>query len=453
MKHPTPSPTKDFTPPIADLRFLVVEDHGFQRWAVRKALEDLGARVVLEAADGRAALEILQNSPEPVDIIVSDLDMPGMDGMELIRHIGEVGRPVSIILASALDRALIGSVETMTSAYGINLLGAIKKPITAEALQAAISRHVIAPAAVKPISTAGPAFTLEEVLEGLRNHEFEPYFQPKVNLATGAIKGVEALARWRHPKKGIIPPGAFIKKLEESGNIDALTLTMLEMAAVCCRTWRRAGLDATVAVNLSINSLADVKLADRITELVLAQDLDPRHMVLEVTESAASAQLGSVLENLSRLRMKGFGLSIDDYGTGYSSMQQLSRIAFTELKIDQSFVWNADKQKSSRVILESSLDMARRLNIVAVAEGVETQIQWDLLKTLGCELAQGYFIAPPMETGEFFRWVKAWNPPGPLHQAAPVEPSLSHPSPHQFHVPAFDPGLFAAMAPGANEIH
>lgn len=410
MTDPKVAPSGEAAGQAADLRFLIVEDHGFQRWAVHQMLEELGARVVLEAADGRAALEILQNSVEPIDIIVSDLDMPGMDGMELIRHVGEIGRPVSIILASALDRSLIGSVETMTTAYGINLLGAIEKPITAQALAAAIRRHQIPRANVERVNAAGPTFMLEEIAEGLRNHEFEPYFQPKVEFSTGVIKGVEALARWRHPKKGVVPPSAFIKPLEDSGLIDSLTMTMLEMAAVCCRTWRRSGLDATVAVNLSLNSLAEVKFANSVTELILAQDLDPIHMVLELTESAVATHLGTALENLSRLRMKGFGLSIDDYGTGYSSMQQLSRIAFTELKIDQSFVRNASKQESSRVILESSLEMARRLNIVAVAEGVETQSEWDLLRALGCNLGQGYFIAAPMETGEFFGWVKTWRP-------------------------------------------
>ncbi len=108
--------------------------------------------------------------------------------------------------------------------------------------------------------------------------------------------------------------------------------------------------------------------------------------------------------------MKGFGLSIDDYGTGYSSMQQLSRIAFTELKIDQTFVRNAFRQKSSRVILESSLEIARRLNIVAVAEGVETQLDWDVLLSLGCDLGQGYFVAGAMPEGEFYRWIKTWKP-------------------------------------------
>lgn len=392
---------------IADLRFLVVEDHGFQRWATCQILENLGARFVHEAADGRAALEIFRDPVDLIDIIVSDLDMPGMDGMEFIRHVGAVGRPVSVILASALDRALIGSVETMATAYGINLLGAIEKPITEQSLEAAIRRHWAPRTNLDQLKLVAHTFTQEEIAAGLRNNEFEPYFQPKVELATGTIKGVEALARWRHPEQGITLPNAFIGALENSGLIDTLTFTLVEMAAICCRTWRRGGLDATVSVNLSLTSLADVNIADRVTELVLAQDLDPRNMVLEVTESAAASQLGSALENLSRLRMKGFGLSIDDYGTGYSSMQQLSRIAFTELKIDRSFVRDACRQKSSRVILESSLGMAKRLGIVAVAEGVESQLEWDLLLSLGCDLGQGYFIAPPMETGEFFNWFRS----------------------------------------------
>jgi EAL domain-containing protein (putative c-di-GMP-specific phosphodiesterase class I) len=187
---------------------------------------------------------------------------------------------------------------------------------------------------------------------------------------------------------------------------------MLRKAAAFCSTWRSAGLEATVSVNLSLKSLTDIQLADRVTELVGSQNLEPRHMVLELTESAATTDVGKALENLARLRMKGFGLSIDDYGTGYSSMRQLTRIAFTELKIDQSFVTNAAKQESAKVILESSLDMAKKLNIQAVAEGVETQADWNLLRQLGCGLAQGYFIAKPMEGEVFLNWVRGWKHSG-----------------------------------------
>lgn len=397
---------------VAELRFMVVEDHDFQRSAVVRVLKNLGAKIIHEATDGIGALKILHDLDRPVDIVISDLDMPGMDGMEFVRHLGETGVRVSIILASALERKLLASVATMSEAYGINLLGILEKPLTSAKLEPLINLHQPVPAARARPEEVKPTFTLEEIAAGLKNNEFEPFFQPKVELATGRIKGVEALARWRHPQAGVIAPHAFIGPLEDSGLIDELTWVMLKKAAAYCCLWRSAGLDATVSVNLSIKSLADIKLSDHVTKVVGMQNLEPRHMVLELTESAATTDVGKILENLARLRMKGFGLSIDDYGTGYSSMQQLTRIAFTELKIDQSFVLNASKQNSARVILESSLDMATRLNITSVAEGVETQADFDLLCQLGCDMAQGYFIGRPMEYASLLGWVRNWKQPG-----------------------------------------
>lgn len=395
---------------ITNLHFLVAEDHEFQRSTLVRMLGGLGARSVHEAADGHVALAIIRDPNRPIDIVICDLDMPGMDGMEFIRRLGESESPVSVIIASALERNLIASVETMTEAYGIDLLGVVEKPLNPGKLGLLIERHRAVQARRAPPAIA-PSFTLEEIVAGLKNNEFEPFLQPKVEMATGQIKGAEALARWRHPDRGVVAPHAFIGLLEDKGMIDVLMEIMLRKSAALCRSWLSAGLQATVSVNLSPQSLGDVHLADRVTQLVLDQGLEPRHMVLEVTESVATTNVGRALENLARLRMKGFGLSIDDYGTGYASMQQLTRIAFTELKIDQSFVTNAAKQASARVVLESSLDIAKKLNITAVAEGVETQADWNLLRQLGCALAQGYFIARPMEAGAYLDWARGWKPP------------------------------------------
>ena len=392
---------------ISEIKFMAVEDHDFQRSVLLRILSGLGATNVSTAADGHGALNILGMPEGSVDIIISDLDMPGMDGMEFMRHLGEEDSPVSVILTSALESSLLDSVETMARAYGVNILGVIEKPVTPDKLDALIKRHQLAlPKPGKPMAVP-ESFTLEEIMEGLRNDEFEPYFQPKVEIASGKVKGAEALARWRHPQKGIIAPYAFITAMEEHGLIDALTWIMLKKSAAFCSKWHAvSGLKLSISVNLSIKSLADVQLAERVSTLVHGELLEPRYMVLELTESATTTDLGAALENLSRLRMKGFGLSIDDYGTGYSSMQQLTRIAFTELKIDQSFVANAARQHSARIILESSLEMARRLNITSVAEGVETQQDWDLLARLGCQVAQGYFIAMPLDPDSFLKWLR-----------------------------------------------
>lgn len=396
---------------IDQLHFLVAEDHEFQRKTLMRMLTALGAKHVQEAGDGKAALEIFTDLLNPVDIIISDLEMPGMDGMEFMRHVGEAGIPVSVIIASALDAALISSVETMTTAYGITLLGAIEKPATPDKLASLIQKY--APQKGKVARPAGAAIPLEDIRRGLTAGEFEPFFQPKVHIASGTVTGAEALARWRHPQKGMVAPYAFIGEMENHGLIDQLTWAILEKSARYCRGWMARGLGATVSVsvNLSLKSLGDSDLADRITALVTAQKLEPKCMVLEITETAAMTDIGKALENLARLRMKGFGLSIDDYGTGYSSMQQLSRIPFTELKIDQSFVLSATEKESSRVMLASSLDLAKKLRLKSVAEGVETRAHWEVLKSLGCDIAQGYFVAKPMEAMAFEDWVLEWRAP------------------------------------------
>lgn len=389
---------------INNLRFLVAEDHDFQRGMLVNLLGVMGAQAVHEAADGHGALSILQDPARPVDIVISDLDMPGMDGMEFIRRLGETKANVSIILASALERKLLASIATMTEAYGITLLGVVEKPLTPAKLAPLIQRHL--PTQAKRVPLATPAFTRTEVEAALDNDEFEPFFQPKIELSTGRVKGAEALARWRHPQRGIVLPGTFIPLLEELDLIDELTWVILQKAAAFCSTWRATGADASVSVNLSIKSLNDVRIAEQVTALVQSQGVDPHHLILEVTESAVTIDIGATLENLARLRMKGFGLSIDDYGTGYSSMQQLTRIAFTELKIDQSFVMNASREDSARVILESSLRLAKKLGITSVAEGVETREDFQLLCRLHCDMAQGYFIARPMDGAAFLGWVR-----------------------------------------------
>jgi EAL domain-containing protein (putative c-di-GMP-specific phosphodiesterase class I)/CheY-like chemotaxis protein len=394
---------------IGELHFLVAEDHEFQRKTLVRMLAGLGVKHISEAPNGQAALDIFTGRLPPINIIISDLEMPGMDGMEFMRHIGEADLPVSVIISSALDQALVASVETMTRAFGITLLGAIEKPVTLEMLRALIDRYT--PPQRKAPRPAAPAIPLEEICRGLEAREFEPFFQPKVSLTDGSVVGAEALARWRHPQKGVLAPYVFITAMEENGLIGQLTWSILEKATASCREWLGRSLQATVSINLSLKSLGDPGLAERITALVAAQNLAPSNVMLEITESAAMTDVAKALENLTRLRMKGFGLSIDDYGTGYSSMQQLSRIPFTELKIDQSFVFSAVEKESSRVILASSLDMAKKLKLKVVAEGVETRAHWNLLQGLGCDIAQGYFIAKPMEAAAFQDWALNWLPP------------------------------------------
>lgn len=384
-----------------ELNFWVVEDDDFQREMLVNMLRTLGATSISDAGNGKQALDALRAAKaKSVDIVICDIKMPEMDGLEFIRHLGQEHHNLAIIINSMLDSKLLASVGTMARMYGIKLLGTIEKPLLVGQLKEMLAKYerseIKRP---QPIATIN--FTIEEILQGTRANQFEPFYQPKVDFKTRRIAGAEALARWIHPDHGVVSPYHFIPLLEQSGNIDSLTFLMLQKAAAACRSFHDRGYTFTISVNLSLASLGDSTLADIITQVVHKAGIDPQYIVLEITESAAMTEAAPALENLARLCMNGFALSIDDYGTGYSSMQQLTRIAFTELKIDQSFVKDFVDNEAMRIVVESSIDMAHKLRVKSVAEGVETQQDWDTLKRMGCNTAQGYFIAKPMSLAAF----------------------------------------------------
>jgi EAL domain-containing protein (putative c-di-GMP-specific phosphodiesterase class I)/CheY-like chemotaxis protein len=387
------------------LTFLVVEDDPFQRGMIVKMLAALGAAEIKEAGNGAAAIEMLESLSLSPDIVVSDLDMPGIDGMELIRWISVHAEGAALIVASAMQAELLASVEAMAAAYGVHLLGSIQKPVTRRKLQELIDRYDTAHGALAGREPPSTAFNADAILQGLQKRQFEAYFQPQIALESGKVVGFEALARWRHPEEGVLAPAFFVPKLEQMQEIDALLFCMLRKAAQFRRAVATAG-ECMVSVNVSLASLTNLQIGERVREIVSDEGVEPKAIVLEVTESAATTDIGHVLENLTRLRMKGFELSIDDYGTGYSSLEQLTRVPFSEVKIDQTFVIPAIRKPSARIILQSSLNMARKLGLRTVAEGVESRDHLELLAKLGCGIAQGYYFAHPMSFDACLAWLR-----------------------------------------------
>jgi len=384
-----------------ELNLLVVDDDAFQRRVNMDMLRALGVASICVAENGRQALERIQKEDDKsIDVVLSDLNMPEMDGLEFLRLLGQEQRNVALIIVSSLNSKLLLSAGKMAKLYGIVLLGVAEKPMRMEQLKELLAKHERVESRWRQPEVQMD-FTLKEILHAIHLKQFEPFFQPKVDLKTGALIGAEALARWHHPEQGLVSPYAFIPKLEQSGNIDGLTFLMLEKAALACRSFRDQGYPISISVNLSLSSLDDTLLADNITQIVRNAGLDPQHIMLEVTESAAMTDVARALENLTRLCMNGFALSIDDYGTGYSSLQQLMRIPFSELKIDKSFVTGFAEHETQRIMVESSIDMAHKLEVKCLAEGVETQQDLDTLKAMGCDAVQGYFIARPMDAVSF----------------------------------------------------
>lgn len=383
---------------------LVVDDSTVQRAHTVGLCRELGVGVIYEAGNGVEALEMLVQLPIPPNVLVIDLEMPGMDGVELIQQLAQRSVHVPLIVASSRESALISSVETMVQALGMQVLAALQKPLNLPQLAAALQRYGRSQAA-RP-SRKEATFGVEELRAALEANGIVPYYQPKVDVRTGVIKGVEALARWPQADGSMIPPDRFIPMAEQHGLIHALTMQIAEQACGQIARWNKHGLRLSVAINLSPILLDSTNFVGEAAELLEHHALGADQVVWEITESSVVANLGAALGILARLRLKGFGLSIDDYGTGFSSMQQLARIPFTELKIDRSFVNGAAERHHLRVILQSALDMANRLSLITVAEGVETVEDWKLLQDFGCTLGQGYLIAKPMPGDELPIWLR-----------------------------------------------
>jgi len=387
------------------LRFLVVDDDRDQRYLLSRTLAGMGTARVVEAPSGHEALAILDRAGQAVDIVVTDLQMPQMDGMELVRRIGERKLPVAVILVSGLDGVLLASAATMAQAYGVRVIGTIEKPATRAKFYSVLGHFRTRVAATE--AEVGVAFapTAHDVLGGIAAGQIEPFFQAVVELGSGKVIGAEALARWRHPARGILGPDVFLPPLARAGYLDELSWIMLSMSAMEAGLWRRADLKLTVSVNVSATSLADPGYADAVTQIVTGHGLDPSEMILELTETEAILNIAAALENLTRLRIKGFGLAIDDYGVGYSSMQALSRMPFTEIKIDRSFVSAAAGDPKYRLMIEHTVAVAHQLGLKTVAEGVETRAECELLASLGCDRVQGYLVSKPVEGSGFLRWM------------------------------------------------
>ena len=388
-------------PSLPTRSILVVDDSAVQRQHAVALCRGLGIAAVHEAADGLEALAAIEALDVMPSLLIVDLEMPRMDGIELIEELNRRGVRAPIALLSSREHPLIESVQ----ALGHSVVAGLRKPLSRETLEqilaAAAAFHAATPARSRLLRLP---ITVAMLRQAIVERAIVPHFQPKVDTRSCALQGVEALARWSHHTLGVVPPDEFIPIAESTGLIHALTLSIMEQAFAQCATWNAQGLVLSVAVNLSPRLLVHPEIVMQICELQRRYRLRAEQVILEVTESSVFDAAGAAPGVLARLRLKGFGLSIDDYGTGFSSLQQLTRIPFTELKIDRAFVCGAHRRKSVRTILESAIELAHRLQLATVAEGVDAVDDWRLLQSFGCTQGQGWLIAPAMPGAELQAW-------------------------------------------------
>lgn len=410
----TEMPTLTETAPqaISNLKVLVVEDQAFQRNLLVGILNYLGVTAIESAADGVSALVALERSQGGFDVAVCDLRMDGMDGIEFIRRAASL-RVGAFIVTSAIESSLLVSAEAVLRSFNTQLLGILTKPVDIERLKGMLA--ACKTASPMPSATIGNSpehvHSASDIREALDKCEFVPYFQPKFCLDTGLPNGAEMLARWAHPSLGILSPGAFVPAMESANLIDALSDSLFSKAMECAKAWSQTGWDIGMALNLSPLTLQNTEMPNRLGELVRRHQIAPSRITIEVTETAVSENISAVMESLTRLRMQGFAISVDDFGTGYSSLLQLSEMPFTEIKIDRNFVSGAIENRKTTLIAESIVDLAKKLDLRTVAEGIETGTQLDFVKKLGCQTGQGYFLAKPMNQNDLLKFLAAARRP------------------------------------------
>lgn len=385
---------------MQDLTVLVLEDEPFQRLVTVTALEKVLSGPIQQAADGHQAVAVLSTC-EAVDIVLCDLKMAGMDGLAFLRHASSSGKVGAVVLCSELDPVLRQATIAMIHCLGLTFLGDLGKPFKLEGFSQLVKRYRALRSASPQLLSPAELPTLSDVQQGLDNGEFEAYYQPKVTLEGQALVGAEVLARWNHPQWGVLTPAHFLPVMEAHNLISRLFWQLFEQGLALQQSLALEGRVIDLAFNLHPTQLACTALTERIPVLLKRFQVPAARVMFEITESSLISAPASSLENLVRLRMLGCGLAMDDFGAGYSSLDRLSELPFSQVKLDRAFVRKMQSQPKSAAIISCAVALARALEISLVVEGVETAEQQARLIELGGTLAQGFLFARPMPESHF----------------------------------------------------
>lgn len=387
---------------------MVVDDSRTQLYEVTCLLQELGFGQIHVAHDGQDALDKLQQL-DRIDLLLTDLNMPGMDGVELISNLEKnTHYRMFVAVMSGVERDVLDVIHAIADAGTLEVIGVLSKPLKQSDLHNML-QHCDPLVHRENKKWMQLAFTTEDVQQALDNRQLVPFLQPKVIMADARLYGFEALVRWIHPEHGVIPPICFVHHLEE-GQL-ALDFFYHFLHATCDALNKLTSLSTPIScsINLPVNLLLTDKLVENMIAIVQEHQLPCHAIIIEVTETTFMSNLSMSLGTLARLRLRGFGIAMDDYGTGYSSMKQLSRCPFTEIKIDKEFVHDAHSSPKKLAILTSAIVMSQKLGLKTVAEGVESEEDWQQLALLGCELAQGYYISRPLPVEQIETWFAEWQ--------------------------------------------
>lgn len=378
---------------------IVVDDEPGIRLFVKMSAEESGFDV-LEAENGTALLALLAH--HVAALIVLDLQMSTTDGVETLRELAERRVAAKIILFSGTDMRTLESTREIARRRGLDIVAILQKPVR---------RHELVQRLTE-LNLEHETFTASTLRKCLDQQRVYVHYQPKLSLRTLDIVGVEALLRCQDEIGRFIPPDIVVEAAEaaEAANmIDELTETVFRQALQQRQIWSQSGVDLNIAVNLSPRCSFDRRFPELLADLCAETGMPTAAVTIELTETAVMNDEILGVETLIRLRLKGFRLSVDDFGTGYSSLIRLKQLPFSEIKIDKSFVMELKGSRDNEVIVNTIIRLAQGMEMHCVIEGVEDQEALRYAARLGCDDAQGYFIARPMPGPDILGFLKTWH--------------------------------------------
>lgn len=388
---------------------LVVDDSKSMLALMSALLESLGVSSCTCVSSGGEALELIKEQGAEFNLIFVDLNMPGMDGMELIRLLSKEGFLGGVAILSKLDNKIIQLAADVLLERRTHLIGCISKPVTEEKLSVILKKHQSMTPNIAP--NQGQQLSVNDIELAIDERRVVPYYQPKVDNQTGKVGSLEILVRISQPSEiDAVAAGRFVSVAEQHGLIELLTLSLLrrvmkDLPAIL----NEFGEECRLSLNISALMLNNETLPTRLLRFLEKHGFKAGNFIVEVTESQA-VENAVQMETLNRLRINGFGLSLDDYGTGYTNIQQLKTLPYTEIKIDRSLVYNIANDKLSQVVAQALFDIFEELDVDIVTEGVELVSDLDYLNELHIPIKlQGYIISKPKVLNDICRWHKSWN--------------------------------------------
>ena len=357
---------------------------------VASLIGDIAERAGFEVNIINDSTRVLQElkALEPAAIVL-DLQMPALDGVEVLRVLADKRTPAGILLVSGMDERTRSAAETFGNEKGLRMLGTVQKPFSPEDMLQTLRSARAATASLTP----------DDLQRAITNDHLLVLYQPTVRQLGGSdwrINSMEALIRWNHAERGLLNPAEFVAMGESSGLIRPMTDFVIQKGLEQVKAWQSNRIGLGLRVNISASLLTDVEFPDRFEALINELEIDPALVTLEITETAMLDQHPNTFDILTRFRLKNVNLAIDDFGIGYSSLTQLFRMPFNEMKIDKSLLFRVPQSSEAKIMVEALVDLAHNLQLGVCAEGVESREVLDFLSDIGCDSAQGFFISRPI---------------------------------------------------------